>query len=386
VLSKFDYTYDAVGNITTWSQQQDTNPANSFTLTYDAADQLLSAISLTASFVYTYDAAGNRLSAVTPAGTTVARYNSLNQLESVSGGANSPGTYQWDAEQRLQNIRNGSYETENDYDGLGRIVETFDRDDDEMLLIISHFLWDGLELCEERDESGAVTKRYYPQGVIDNGTPLFYSMDHLGSIRELTDSTGAIRARYAYEPFGSRTKLAGDLDADFGFTGFHHHNMSGLDFAVYRAYDPVAGRWISRDPIGEKAGLNLYAYVNNSPVLLLDEYGLAPKYSKYPSQTSAARAASEAKKRAASKTQVSYEDGLAALEKASIDKLNKRKCSPDSFPTKAEIEDARRRHASLMLQREVEIELSRELSEFRAKIQDIKLNAPVDGFPILVPK
>ena len=52
-----------------------------------------------------------------------------------------------------------------------------------------------------------------------NAGNYFYTRDHLGSIRELTDSSGNVRARYAYDPFGRRTKLTGDLEADFGFAG-----------------------------------------------------------------------------------------------------------------------------------------------------------------------
>jgi hypothetical protein len=39
------------------------------------------------------------------------------------------------------------------------------------------------------------------------------TLDHLGSVREMTDATGALRVRYDYAPYGSRTKLSGDLDA-----------------------------------------------------------------------------------------------------------------------------------------------------------------------------
>ena len=44
--------------------------------------------------------------------------------------------------------------------------------------------------------------------------------------------------------------------------------------AKFRAYDPASGRWLSRDPIGERAGLNVYAYVGNSPIDAKDPLGL----------------------------------------------------------------------------------------------------------------
>src|SRR5258705_10932475 len=68
-------------------------------------------------------------------------------------------------------------------------------------------------------------------------TNYFFTRDHLGSVREMTDGAGAIRARYDYDPYGRRTKVSGDLDADFGFTGHYVHAPSGLYMALFRAYD-----------------------------------------------------------------------------------------------------------------------------------------------------
>jgi RHS repeat-associated protein len=128
-----------------------------------------------------------------------------------------------------------------------------------------------------------VVKRFYPQGVEVPGASspankLFYTRDHLGSIRELTDnaSTPAVRARYAYDPYGRVTKLSGDLDADFAFTGHYRHAKSGLHLALYRAYDAELGRWLSRDPIAEDGGINLYGYVKNVPTMFVDPLGLQP--------------------------------------------------------------------------------------------------------------
>jgi RHS repeat-associated protein len=42
----------------------------------------------------------------------------------------------------------------------------------------------------------------------------------------------------------------------------------------YRYYDPLTGRWPSRDPIEEKGGLNLYGFVANNPIVYTDNLGL----------------------------------------------------------------------------------------------------------------
>jgi RHS repeat-associated protein len=91
----------------------------------------------------------------------------------------------------------------------------------------------------------------------------------------VVDDVGNLRARYDYDAWGQRTKLSGDLDADFGFTGHLHHKPTGLILTHYRAYDPRLGRWLSRDPIAENGGINLYGYVENNPIRFWDPFGLS---------------------------------------------------------------------------------------------------------------
>jgi RHS repeat-associated protein len=54
-----------------------------------------------------------------------------------------------------------------------------------------------------------------------------------------------------------------------------YHAPSGLYLTKYRVYDPKDGRWLSRDPIGEAGGINLYAYVGGNPISFIDPLGLA---------------------------------------------------------------------------------------------------------------
>jgi RHS repeat-associated protein len=176
---------------------------------------------------------------------------------------------QWDAENRLVGIVQASGTTGFVYDGAGHTVqETLNG------TLIKQWVWCGSQPCEERDGSGNVTKRFYAQGEQIAGTPYYFTRDHLGSVREMTDSTGAIRAQYDYDPFGRVTKIQGNLSADFGFTGDYYHAASGLSLTIYRAYDPNLGRWLSRDPLGEYAGIDVYGYVLNDPVNGSDPFGL----------------------------------------------------------------------------------------------------------------
>ena len=52
---------------------------------------------------------------------------------------------------------------------------------------------------------------------------------------------------------------------------------SGMFYYGFRYYDPVTGRWPSRDPIGERGGLNLYGMVGNDAAGAIDLMGLTSK-------------------------------------------------------------------------------------------------------------
>ena len=200
-------------------------------------------------------------------------YDQNGNLSSVVT-ATSTNTYEWDAADRLVAINMGTNRSEFTYDGSGRRTQIVEKQNGSVVST-KKFLWCGTELCEERDSTGAtVSKRFFGQGEQISGTNYCFTADHLGSVREMTDSSGAIRARYEYDPYGRRAKVSGDLDADFAYTGHYYHANSGFYLAPFRAYDPDTGRWISRDPISEVGGLNLYAYVGSDPVNKVDPLGL----------------------------------------------------------------------------------------------------------------
>jgi hypothetical protein len=75
--------------------------------------------------------------------------------------------------------------------------------------------------------NGSIT-RFYAFGEQSQGIAHYLTRDHLGSVREITDSSGAVVARYDYEPYGAATRTAGEVDSRFGFTGHLAHLPSGL--------------------------------------------------------------------------------------------------------------------------------------------------------------
>lgn len=282
LLSSFGYAYNAAGEITSWTNQWDTLPSRVWDFSYDAADQLTGAIRTDgmnpiSTNNYTYDVAGNRTLATADASTNQFSYNDLNQLVSGNGDLTNAATYEWDAAHQLTAINIGSHRSEFTYDGLGRRVRIVERSNG-LVVADNYFLWCGAELCEERDGTGAtVVRRFFPQGesIIGAGgtTNLFYTRDHLGSIREALDGTGMMQARYDYDPFGQKTVLAENMIPAFGYAGYFQHTPSGLLLAFYRDLDPTTGRWLNRDPIQEAGGLNLYDYVQNDPVNEVDPSG-----------------------------------------------------------------------------------------------------------------
>ena len=166
------------------------------------------------------------------------------------------------------------------YDGISRRTKITEFTNGTMTSKKLYFWLGGSIVCE-RDglQTGfPITKQYFGQGEVRGATKLYYTFDHLGSIRELVDSAGTVQAEYSYSTYGERTKASGNLDSDWGYAGLWHHAPSGLDLATYRAYDAANKRWISRDPLGEGVDYNLYRYCGNSPINNVDPSGLDPWY------------------------------------------------------------------------------------------------------------
>jgi RHS repeat-associated protein len=93
-LNKFNYAYDVVGNIKTWTQQTDLNPANAYDFGYDRVDQLQIATYRTTDpnpavlkrYRYAYDAAGNRTAEEIDDVVTGAGYDNMSRLISQQPG------------------------------------------------------------------------------------------------------------------------------------------------------------------------------------------------------------------------------------------------------------------------------------------------------------
>ncbi|GHU14001.1 hypothetical protein AGMMS50225_24990 [Betaproteobacteria bacterium] len=116
--------------------------------------------------------------------------------------------------------------------------------------------------ASERAELQAALKKWETRADPLDRTALtdYYAKDHLGSVRDVLTQTGTQIASYDYDPYGSLINNPTSAP-EFGYAGMQYHQPSGLYLTKYRAYDPRTGRWLSRYPIGEAGGLNLYGYV-----------------------------------------------------------------------------------------------------------------------------
>lgn len=283
LLSAFGYAYNAAGQITAWTNQWDTLPTGVWLPSYDAADQLTNVVctggfSSVTNYSYAYDLAGNRELAQSNNVQIQFNYNALNQLAGAIPGSTNSTTYEWDAENRLTAINQGSNQSQFIYDGLGRrfgIVELTNG----VVQNSNYYLWCGNEICEARDASGAIVlRRLFPQGEslvgLTGSTNYYYTRDHLGSVREAVGVNGLLATRYSYDPYGQRAVLDENVQTTLGFTGDFVHQESGLYLTWFRALDSMNGRWHSRDPLGEKVNSNLYCYVRNDPLRYVDRLGL----------------------------------------------------------------------------------------------------------------
>jgi RHS repeat-associated protein len=94
-------------------------------------------------------------------------------------------------------------------------------------------------------------------------------------VLNLTDSGGNSVKSYTYKGFGEIYSETGSLVQPFKFTGREYDPESGLYFYRARYYDPRAGRFLTKDPIGFMGGdVNLYRAMGNNPVNRRDPFGL----------------------------------------------------------------------------------------------------------------
>jgi RHS repeat-associated protein len=205
--------------------------------------------------------------------------------------APSSASIKWDAENRLVEATVNSITVTYDYDYLGRLTKRTEGSTAAQYLYdgwnriaeyagssspthLTSYLW-GLDLSQSTQGAGGVggllsvvatggTTRYYP------------AYDGNGNVSEYVNQSGMEVAHFEYDPFGNLT-VDDQSNAEsfpYRFSTKPQDHVTGLDYYGYRYYDPMTGRWPSRDPIGEKGGVNLYGFVGNDGINQADLLGM----------------------------------------------------------------------------------------------------------------
>ncbi len=286
-IASATYTLDAVGNRLS---MQDLDGTTSYLydnlyrltqVTYPGGEQV----------TYAYDPMGNRTSLVsTVSGTTSYTYDAADRL--LTAGATSlawddngrmtgkgSATYAYDALDRLTQVVNGATTVGFAYNGDGvRLSKTVNGTATTYLQDVQSSL--PVVLTET---TGGQTSRYiYGNDLLERadpaGNPEFYHADGLGSTRALSNLAGQQTDAYSYDVFGATRSQTGGNGQPFTFTGEEMDGELGAIYLRARYYDPVVGRFVSKDPVAanpdQTQDMNRFSYSGNNPIHRTDPSGL----------------------------------------------------------------------------------------------------------------
>jgi RHS repeat-associated protein len=95
-------------------------------------------------------------------------------------------------------------------------------------------------------------------------------------VAQRVNSAGTALSSDLYDAYGVGQSTGSPSDP-WGYGaqwGYFTDRETGLLLLTHRYYDPSAGRFLNRDPIGLAGGVNLYGYAGNSPIASIDPLGL----------------------------------------------------------------------------------------------------------------
>lgn len=267
--------YDPVGNISQCNKGLQTE-----NYSYDALYQLNQENEHT----YSYDSLYNRLQK----DGSIYTINCLQQILSdgevsyiydPNGNMLKAGDKQftYDALDRLTSITSGSLLTQFSYDELHRCItrQSFENGCEYLLYIGQNDIGttdSQLQIKNLRILGKGLAAEIGAAIAIEIEGAVYAPLhDHNGNVTTLINSLGEVVESYRYSAFGE-TELGNKSINPWRFASKRHEG----DYVLFgrRFYDPALGRWLSPDPLGYDVGPNLYAYVNNSPLIHFDAYGL----------------------------------------------------------------------------------------------------------------
>jgi RHS repeat-associated protein len=246
---------------------------------------------------YEYDLNDNRVSTAAPSGLVTATYDNQDRLITYGDAAytytaygdlqqtvisGETTTYSYDVFSNLRAVAlpNGT-NVEYIIDGVNRRVGKKVNG-----VLVQAFLYqDRMNPVAELNGANEVISRFVygtrphvPDFMIKDGQTYRIVSDQIGNVRLVVNvATGEIAQRIDYDPFGRITRNSNAGFQPFGYGGGLYDDMTGLVRFGARDYDPVTGRWTTKDPQGLGGGHpNLYLFAFNDPVSLRDPFGLNP--------------------------------------------------------------------------------------------------------------
>jgi RHS repeat-associated protein len=280
------YTRDALGRIASQRETVEGMVANT-TYGYDDLGRLASVQGDTGITTYSYDANGNRLD-----GDAV--YDAQDRLTRRAG-----VTYEYTADGDLLHRTDASGTREYTYDVRGQLRKVSLPEGKTIAYVIDAlgrriakqvdgklkqaFVYDlAGRVRGELDASGTMTSRFIygarlhvPDFIAKDGMKLQLLTDARGSVRLVVDvASGQVVQRLDYDAWGNVLRDTSPGLQPFGFAGGLWDGDTRLVRFGARDYDAEAGRWTAKDPILFDGGdSNLYAYVGNDPINLIDPKG-----------------------------------------------------------------------------------------------------------------
>ena len=320
IISQYDYTYDAAGRRIACTHTGDAfTQSDTFNYAYNTKNELTNAVAVAdASYTYAYDfdEIGNRRTS-SECGVRSAEYaaNELNQYTAISTDTSalfvSPREtftplFDADGNQTLVKTATGiwtvTYNGENRpilwTCGVTNITMSYDRMGRRVTKNDQRFVYDGYLQIANRHSTSTPTPLTYTYFIWDPTEPvatrplvwlnsaldtphtaLYYAHDGNKNVSEVIAQDGDIAAHYEYAPFGAVTAQSGALAManPWRFSSEFADDELGCDYYNYREYEPVAGRWMQRDPIYDEDGAfdrGVYAFCGNTAMFRFDSLGL----------------------------------------------------------------------------------------------------------------
>jgi RHS repeat-associated protein len=147
----------------------------------------------------------------------------------------------------------------------------------------TRYLYDGPQVIAEYDGNNNLLRKYIYGPGIDQPVCMieqaesqtyYYHYDALGSVVALSDSSGDTVQTYEYSVYGQVAVEDVSHPNPYMFAGRRYDIETGLYYNRARYYNPYTGRFLQMDPIGYKAGMNLYRYCRNNSLNFIDPFGL----------------------------------------------------------------------------------------------------------------